>query len=236
METVDSTNNYAANLIKLSHPPEGTVITAQHQSIGKGQRNANWESQEGQNLMCSIILYPKFITATHQFALSQTIALAVFDVLQHQCNSDVFIKWPNDIIVTDKKISGILIEATWTDKKMSSAIVGIGINLNQLTFQSPHATSIKKITGKTLDVASCLLVLLEAIEKYYIKLQSGNYAELDRLYFKRLYKAGEISTYIYQHEEIKATIIGVDQFGRLKLQKNSGELLVCSLKEISMIL
>lgn len=236
LDTVDSSNNYAANLVKLSSPPEGTVITAQEQTEGKGQRNAYWESNHSENLLCSIILYPHFLLPENQFFLSQIISIAVQETIENQLDQSVYIKWPNDVIAKGKKIAGILIQANWMEGRMSSAIVGIGINLNQQSFTQPKAISVKNILSKDWNVDDCLMAVLARIEKYYLKLQSGNYIDISRTYKEKLYKLGQVARFIYQEEEIDAMITGVDQQGRLRLYTAKGDSLCCNLKEISMIL
>ena len=236
LETIDSTNNYAANLVRLSQPPEGTVITAQEQSAGKGQRNSNWESHSGENLLCSVILYPKFLNASNQFCLSQAIALAVQEIIEKETTTETYIKWPNDIIVNDKKIAGILIENTWTNQRLGSSVIGIGINVNQTSFDTLKATSVRRITGKSFDIEACLLHLIQSLEKYYFKLQAGGTSEIVRHYLGHLYRINQVTDFLFENQQIRASIIGVDQSGRLKLRTESGPPLTCDLKEISMIL
>ena len=84
LESVDSTNNYAANLVRLSLPPEGTVITAQEQTTGRGQRGTVWESSSGENLLCSIILYPTYLNHNNHFYLIKAVALALRDLAEEQ--------------------------------------------------------------------------------------------------------------------------------------------------------
>lgn len=236
LESVDSTNNYAANLVRLSQPPEGTVITAQHQTSGRGQRHAIWESTIGENLLCSIILYPKFIQATHQFSLSQAIALSVQELLENEIQKEVYIKWPNDIIVENKKIAGILIENAWMESRLNSSIAGIGINLNQMYFESSHAISARLLLNRIWDVDDCLLKFIDILEKYYLKLKSGNYSEISSAYHANLFRKNISSRFIFENNEIEATILGVDLHGRLKIKLSGGEIVFCDLKEISMIL
>jgi BirA family transcriptional regulator, biotin operon repressor / biotin---[acetyl-CoA-carboxylase] ligase len=236
LESVDSTNNYAANLVRLSQPPEGTVITAQHQTSGRGQRHASWESTNGENLLCSIILYPKFIQAINQFSLSQAIALSVRELVENEIQKEVSIKWPNDIIVENKKIAGILIENSWMDARLNSCICGIGINLNQMHFETSNAISVRYITKRIWDVNDCLVQFIDILEKYYLRLKSENYVEISNAYHSHLFRKDIRSRFIFENNEIEATILGVDLHGRLKIQPSAGEIVFCDLKEIAMIL
>lgn len=236
LERVDSTNNYAANLIKLSAPPEGTVITAQFQTEGRGQRHAHWHSGEGDNLLCSVILYPAFIKSEDQFFISQCIALAVHETIENYLGIQAYIKWPNDIIVKSKKIAGILIEASWIENQISHVIVGVGINLNQQSFDLSTAISTRMIVGKIWDIDVALQSFMNNLEKYYLKLKTGHYSEISKLYRESLYRLEQFTNFLFQGQIIEAKIIGVDGHGKLKLVKADHTALTCDLKEISMIL
>ncbi|MFM9985621.1 MAG: biotin--[acetyl-CoA-carboxylase] ligase [Flavobacteriales bacterium] len=236
LETIDSTNNYAANLIKLSTPPDGTVITAQEQTNGRGQRGSFWESDPGENLLCSIVYYPQFLNSSNHFYLMKAAALAVRELVEDLTQRDTFIKWPNDIMVQNKKIAGMLVEAAWNDQKMQSAVVGIGLNLNQENFESLHATSARLLTGSRVDVDDCLVQLLQLTDKYMMRLQSGGYSEISKQYRENLFRLGQVAHFIYQDRPLNAMITGVDEEGRLRLYTEQGEILNCGLKEIKFVL
>lgn len=236
MEDIDSTNNYAANLIKLSTPPDGTVITAQEQTNGRGQRGASWESEPGENLLCSIIYYPQFLNATNHFYLMKSTALAVRDLVEELTGQDTFIKWPNDIMVQNKKIAGLLVEASWNDQKMQSAVVGIGLNINQMNFNAPHAISVRQVIGHPVELEDCLVQLIQLTDRYMMKLQSGNYSEISRLYRENLFRLGQVARFVYNDLPLNAMITGVDEEGRLRLYTDQGQNLSCGLKEIRFML
>jgi BirA family biotin operon repressor/biotin-[acetyl-CoA-carboxylase] ligase len=235
LESVDSTNNYAANLIKLSPPPEGTVITAQFQTEGRGQRNAIWESHDSDNLLCSFILYPLFLKSEDTFFISQVVALAIQHTLENHLKKEVFIKWPNDVIVNNKKIAGVLVETTWSDSRLSHAVVGIGINLNQQEFDSPRAISVRKITGAAWDRLECLEALTIQLEKLYLKLKTGRFAEISGSYKEHLYLLGEKAQYISGNEQFTATCRGINQSGKIILELEDGLSQTFDLKEISLV-
>ena len=134
LTSVDSTNKYAATLLRKENIPEGTVILADVQTHGKGQGGNTWLSDKDLNLLFSLILKPDFLPAYKQFYLSMSIASGI-----HDCMADLgirsWIKWPNDILIQDKKVAGILIENTIQFQNIQTSIVGIGLNVNQVTFQ-----------------------------------------------------------------------------------------------------
>jgi BirA family biotin operon repressor/biotin-[acetyl-CoA-carboxylase] ligase len=236
LDSVDSTNNYAAKLLKLSRPEEGTVITASFQSEGKGQRGSVWQSEANENLLMSLICYPHQLDAHHQFYLSKCVAVALAEYIEDAIDDDVHVKWPNDIYVANQKIAGILIECQWQENRLQSAIVGIGINLNQTQFELVNATSLRALTGNEFRISEEVRRVVRYIEKYYIKLLSGQFSLLDKLYRERLFRLGQPSHFIYRDEPLEATIIGVDATGQLRLNTKGGQSLLCDIKEISFVI
>lgn len=234
LDQTDSTNQYAWELLRQAPPPDGTVIVAQSQAQGRGQRGAEWESQPGANLLCSLVVYPHFLTAKNHFYLSKVVALAIQELLEEYLDKEVLLKWPNDIIVTHKKIAGILIEAAWNEQRMQQAVIGIGINLNQMEFNYAKATSTRLQSGKVWDAQDCLQSLLQKFEKYYFKLASGQLTELSKSYREHLYRLGQPTKFEYLGRQIEAMITGVDEDGKLRLHCADGQSLSCDLKEIKM--
>ena len=131
VDELDSTNNYAASLLLTKRLPDGSVIVANSQVGGRGQATNKWESEPDKNLTFSIILYPEFMEITKQFEISKAISLGIVDFLKDLVD-DVSIKWPNDIYIGSRKVAGMLMEYSIRKRKISSCIVGIGLNINQL--------------------------------------------------------------------------------------------------------
>lgn len=235
LESIDSTNNYAANLLRLSGAPEGTVITAHSQTGGRGQRGSSWESAPGENLLMSIILYPQRLMASDQFYLSMIIALAVRDFIESSTMKDTYIKWPNDVIVDDKKLAGILIEINWQDNKIQSVIAGIGVNLNQKNFENPRAASVSIFSKQYHSPIDSCELLSNSIEKYYMRLTAGKYSDINREYHSHLYGLGKRRSFIYKGAAIKGIIKGVDQTGALVVEHETGADIKCELKEIEFV-
>jgi BirA family transcriptional regulator, biotin operon repressor / biotin---[acetyl-CoA-carboxylase] ligase len=112
----------------------GTVFFAHEQSAGKGQRGKTWITEAGANIIMSIVLQPDLLEIKHQFALSACIAVCLHDFFQKYSGNDCRIKWPNDLYWRDRKTGGILIENVILGTAWKYAIVGIGININQVAF------------------------------------------------------------------------------------------------------
>jgi len=235
LDVTDSTNQYASHLLRSAAPPDGTVITAQVQHQGRGQRGTDWESNPGENLLCSIIVYPIELNSYNHFYLSKVIAIALQELLEENLDREVLLKWPNDLIVAHKKIAGVLIETTWNHQRLHSAVIGIGLNLNQLNFNTAKATSTRLISGNYWEPQDCLKALLIKFEKYYFKLVSGQYNEITKQYRDHLYRLGQPMKFEYNGKAIDAMITGVDEDGKLRLHCGNGESLSCGLKEIKMV-
>ena len=113
VKSLDSTNNYAAKLLKQTKIPFGAVIMSYNQTDGKGQRDTNWESNAGENLLISVVLDMKNIPVSNIFYLSKSMALAVRACVSQITALECMVKWPNDIMVRNQKVAGILIENQW---------------------------------------------------------------------------------------------------------------------------
>lgn len=234
LDETDSTNSYASRLIFDQSPIEGTVIMAGYQSAGKGQRGSGWESLKQQNLLISYILYPTFLPADQHFLLNQALSISVFEFISRNTTAPVSIKWPNDVLVGNKKIAGLLIENSIRNNKFSSSVAGIGININQIIFKeySLQATSLQLIENKIYDVKSCLSQLNSQIDKWYAILKSGNHKKITEYYEKALYGIGSTVGFDSKGENFNAVIKGVNASGQLVLTKNSGDDVVYNNKEL----
>ena len=222
-ENISSTNDIA------SHPDcqPGTFIVAEYQSAGRGQRGNRWNSSAGKNLTFSLLLCPEFLRAEHQFYISKIISLAICDVLS-SFGLTPKIKWPNDIYVGDKKITGILIENDITGKNISRSIIGVGLNVNQTEFSSdlPNPTSLAIETGLELKREEVLRRIIISVSKRYEELLKSHYSTLDDDYMHILYRLNEPHYYYDALEGRK--ILGI-----IRDVKPSGELAVEHLPEES---
>ena len=175
----DSTSNYLNRLSIEENLKEFTVVMANFQTAGKGQRGNSWESEAGKNLMFSILMYPEFLEARKQFLLSQAISLAIKEELD--TFSDGFsIKWPNDIYWYKKKICGMLIENDLMGNSIKKSIAGIGVNINQEQFHSsaPNPVSLWQITGELQDIQPILKNIIHRIIENYTLIKEGEIEKL----------------------------------------------------------
>lgn len=216
-----STNSYAYQLL-ASLPPEGTLITTINQTQGKGQKGNVWTTRPGQNLTFSVIFYPLFLPPEKVFMLSKIASLAVRDTVSHFLPmEDVWIKWPNDILLNRKKVAGILIENQLEGMGIRSSIIGIGLNVNQLIFPEEiesRAVSMRKYYPDDLDLEKILQQLLFHLESWYIALRNGSAEKVNRAYFSHLYGYQEPVEMKIQNRNIKAPIAGLSPGGKLAVQ------------------
>ncbi len=232
LESVDSTNSYLKNSSN-NKPEEGLLVYTKEQLAGRGQRENHWESETNKNLLLSFIVYPVFLKADEQFILSKFVSLAMFDFLS-QFIDNVYIKWPNDIYINNKKIAGVLIENTIKGKLISSSVIGIGININQEHFRKdiPNPISLKMITQKTYDIHELLHLFIDKLNNWYNKLLSGEIKKIDKLYLGSLFRYNEIHNFMVNDKKIRAKIIGIDENGRLMIEMENGSIEVFAFKEI----
>jgi BirA family biotin operon repressor/biotin-[acetyl-CoA-carboxylase] ligase len=223
LNSVNSTNSFAQDLVSKTNPIEGTVIRADEQSAGRGQFGSSWSTQPGENITCSIILLPRLLQAGEQFLLSQTISLAILEFIsQFKLSEAVSIKWPNDIYVGKKKIAGILIENILKGIHLHQSIVGLGININQETFDPkiPNPTSLFLLTKKKYDLNQLYFQLYEIIERHYLVLKSGEYEKIRNRYLQNLFQSGLLGNYkiISENRIVEARIAGIDKQGKIELE------------------
>lgn len=215
----NSTNNYLQSLCSKQKVEELTVVVADFQTSGRGQRGNSWESDSGKNLLFSIVIFPEFLEARRQFLISQIISLAIKEELDTY-TTDISIKWPNDIYWKEKKICGMLIENDLMGRNISQSIAGIGININQETFHSfaPNPVSLRQITGKEFDLFEILKSIVLRIQSYYSLLKKGNTESIVCQYEMSLFKKEGMHRFKDVNGEFLARIICVEPEGRLILE------------------
>jgi BirA family biotin operon repressor/biotin-[acetyl-CoA-carboxylase] ligase len=157
-------------------------VTTDFQTAGKGQGNKTWQSNKGENILASFYFQPS-ILPSQQIFFNYFFALTIRNTISLHVDH-VRIKKPNDIWVEDKKIAGILIEHHIQGEKLKYSVAGVGININQTQFDPtlPNPTSLQLITGKAFERAMILDKITEIGKKYYNKLQTGAFLELENEY------------------------------------------------------
>lgn len=246
-KTVGSTNSELAR--DKAGLPDFTTYAAEYQSEGRGQKGNSWHSGKGLNLTFSTLARPERINVAEQFSISQATALAVVDYLKSH-GVIATVKWPNDIYVGEKKICGILIENSLEGNLISSAIIGIGLNVNQVSFDEslPNPVSLKMVTNHQYDVRKELGSLLVCLRTRLTAIGSERYRNgLDIEYMESMFRRGEWHHFERMEESdipvekrdghvFRARILGVASDGRLLLENEAGAVETFAFKQIKYII
>lgn len=222
LDSVDSTNDHAAQLLKSSSVSSGTVVIARKQFAGRGQRTNVWTTQPGKNLTCSVILFPA-IPTTHSFYLNVVVSLAVRKLLE-DLGIHAQIKWPNDILVDLKKIAGILVDNQVQGNRIATSIVGLGLNVNQVDFKNvPNATSILNERKEEIDLMDVFDQFYGYLDFYYNLLLESNFDLLKKHYYNHLYLKDVNAKFEDANGEFQGVIEGVDEDGFLQIKTENGK-------------
>lgn len=223
-----STNTLAMQRLHTEQLPEGTVVITNYQYKGRGQRGNRWHSEPYKNLTFSVVLRPTFLVVQQQFALNILTALSLYQVLGTYIPSGLYIKWPNDIYYQHKKLSGVLIDNIISKQHIKTAVIGIGLNVNQVRFCTTikRATSLADICGYSFDLKYVLHQLLATLERNYIQLRDQGLAILRATYLKHMYWIHEVHTFrdVNRARTFSGTIKGLDTIGNLIIEHTDGYL------------
>lgn len=231
VEELSSTNDYASELVRREFVADFTVVMTDFQEKGRGQRGNTWVSAAGQNLLFSVVLHPRQMPIKEQFILSQTVSIALSEVVSLYCDS-VCIKWPNDIYVGDRKIAGILIENSINKKEIETTIIGIGLNVNQLLFEgAPNPTSLRAELGKEQNRDEILQQFLSRFRQLYASMLRDP-ETIRRIYKERLYQRGKRSQYKDATGIFSGLIIDVAIGGQLLIADANGDIRRYYFKEV----
>mgnify|MGYP000995599040 FL=1 len=229
----DSTNLWIKRLAKEG-ASEGTLALAEFQSAGRGRLGRSWEVPEGTSVMMSILLRPKFepqYAPTLTLVMGMAVAKAVKNL-----GFDVSIKWPNDVVVSHKKICGILTEMGVRDGKIDYAVIGVGINVNIKEFpeeMADKATSLYLESGKEFDRSQIPGLVMEAFEKYYEKFAATcDLSGLKEEYESILANYNQ-SVRVLAKEPYEGVARGITDGGELLVEKTDGTIVAVSAGEVS---
>lgn len=224
-QETDSTNNRARALASEGYP-EGTVVVAEKQTAGRGRRGRSWYSPDNQGIYVSMILRP-VLPLKEISRISLLTAVAVAETLQTELNLPARIKWPNDILINNRKICGILSEVVTDSDGIEYIVIGIGININNQLQEFPGdlrtaATSVRTESQCPCSRIKILQELLASFEKHYLNLLKDHFTET-------LEKGRSLSLAIGQKLRldtingfIEGQAIDIDDNGFLLLRDQSG--------------
>ncbi|HET7874021.1 MAG TPA: biotin--[acetyl-CoA-carboxylase] ligase [Methylomirabilota bacterium] len=220
---VDSTQSHLAALAAQG-APEGTVVTARHQTRGRGRRGRAWWDRSGESVLLSVLLRPS-LPAGRAVVISLVAGVAVAEALGVAAGVAARLRWPNDVLVADRKVAGILAEAqSETDGHLGHVLLGIGINVNQERFPDEvgdRATSLRLATGRAHDPGRLLDAVLDALDRRYREFLTHGFGPA-REAWRRL--SASLGQRVTAADGRQGTAVELDEDGALVLRGDDGAL------------
>ena len=220
---IDSTNAEARRLSKEG-AESGLIVTAKKQTAGRGRRGRSWESPADENLYFSLLLKPA-IEPEKAPMLTLVMAYSVSKALQKE-DIHALIKWPNDLVLSEKKICGILTEMNLSGTQVEDVIIGVGLNVNTMNFSDElkdKATSLRKETLRKLECRDLLTLIWEEFDRQYERfLEHQDLGFLQEDYNAMLINRGREVMVLKPGKEYLAKAHGINKLGELIVQKENG--------------
>ncbi len=219
-ESLGSTMDEASRLAQ-DGAPEGTVIVAEQQTAGRGRFSRSWIGPAGENLTFSVMIRPSLAQLRY---MNMAATLAVSRTVSELTGREATLKWPNDVRIDRRKVSGILVESAVEGGEVSYAVVGIGLNANFDPLLYPEiagtATSVAAVLGRPVDRTELLLAVLESFDDLYGSVRAGE--SLTALWASRMDMLGALVEVRSENEVILGRARGVDEEGNLLIAKTDG--------------
>ena len=230
LDDVSSTNLYLRKLIIDKSINENILVSTNYQEKGRGQRSNIWESEKNMNILISF-LYVHTTNNYDLFKFNMLISLAIYDFLSKYFKTGLKIKWPNDLMINNKKIAGVLVQNIESNFK---SIIGVGININQKEFKnfSPQATSFSNELNKEFNRNVLILELMNNFENYLINYFQFN--DLKNSYMLKIYKFKQQTNFLNNLKQFKGEIINFNSSGEIII-KRGDEFLSFKNGEVKMI-
>lgn len=226
LSKTESTQNEALAWAKAG-ASEGALVLAEEQTSGRGRRNRSWHSPPGKGIWMSLVLKPK-IPLQFMPHLTLLTAVATCRAIKRIVPIEVGIKWPNDLLVDERKICGILLESFAEDERLLSVIAGIGISVNLDEQDYPEeimtkATSLKIASGKEVDRASLVTEILYEWEQLYQLYEEQGFGPVRTLWEAQSITIGRTITVDTPYGEVSGVAQGLDDSGALVLLGSDGQ-------------
>jgi BirA family biotin operon repressor/biotin-[acetyl-CoA-carboxylase] ligase len=220
--------NESAKRIAAEGAPEGTIVLAEKQTVGRGRMGRIWASPAGVGIWLSLVLRPP-IMPSQAAQLTFVSAVVICHAVRDFTGLDAQIKWPNDIMINGKKICGILTELSAEIDQINYVVAGIGINVNHQKKDFPldivdRATSLMLVSGKTYRRIELLVNILANYDKVYLEYQKKGFSYILEQWRKLNCTLGHEVKVISQDEVYYGTAIDIDKDGQLMVQTPEGDL------------
>ena len=222
LEEIPSTNSYA--LEHIAAFDDKSIVFAPHQNSGRGRFDRHWICDDSENIYMSIILKPENVTNYPFPNLTQYLSVVVCSVLEKEFLLKPSIKWPNDILVENAKISGILAESSMVNNKIEGIVLGLGLNVNlrkeTLDKIDQKATSIGVLTRQQYDVEKILRKICDEFFENYDAFVKGGFEYIKTEYINRcgflgknilIREAGEKKPYFAKSIDDEGLLVAVDE-------------------------
>lgn len=222
LSETDSTNRW----LKEHGGEEDLLVWTDFQTAGRGCGSNHWESQQGRNLLFSVLLHPRGVEAHAQFILSMANAMALKAALD-ELTDGIEVKWPNDIYWHDRKLAGTLIETTLSSNHVKTCILGTGLNVNQSVFHSdaPNPVALCQILGHNTDREALLERIAHHLGEYMELVEQRRWDDIRARYRQALYRRDGQPHWFRQPDgsRLLAKLKGVEDGGSLLLVPQDSE-------------
>ena len=239
LDETTSTNDFLSHFRPVGPERRLTLVTAEHQTAGRGAGHNRWESEPGKNLLFSLMVHPRHIRPDRIFLLSEVLSLAICEAV----GLPLSVKWPNDIYWGNRKLCGMLVENEMRGQLVERSIMGVGINVNQTEFafdrsrldglrRMAEPVSLAQIMGHPLERRFLLEGVVEHFLRYYAWTEQGRQDELHQMYLSRLYRKDEVHGFVDAEGPFRGTITDVEPGGRLVIIDEAGQSRRYGFKEV----
>ena len=235
--SLSSTNDFLESLTQKENLTDGSIVSADYQTSGRGMIENKWESDSGKNLLFSLLYLPKELPVNEQFYLSKAVSLGIFDALKQILpGSEINIKWPNDLYAGGKKIGGILIKNTLKGQNIQQSIIGIGLNVNQTRFSDAfEATSVMIENADSFPVNRALEIVIKCLDERLKSLNINDFNKINADYHNQLLGIGQWMNFRTKEKEFTGKILEVAKDGRLLVETKDGQTALFEVKEIRLV-
>ncbi|MEI6437917.1 MAG: biotin--[acetyl-CoA-carboxylase] ligase [Candidatus Omnitrophota bacterium] len=209
----------------MNGAPEGTLVVAETQTKGRGRLGRAWSSPKGKGLYCSLLLRPALSTA-EAARLTLVSAVALSEAVETVTGLRPLIKWPNDLLLSGKKLAGILTELRAEVDRVDFAVVGIGLNVNSAVKElPPEGTSLSEVKGELCDRAEILRAFLRCFEKRYLQLKKSGFGSALEEWRRRSATIGRRVRFEERGRQREGLATGLDEDGGLLVRLDTGEII-----------
>lgn len=233
--SVDSTNVIASNMAE-KEADEGLVILADEQTAGRGRHGRRWDAPAGSSVLMSVLFRPDLPSEKINL-LTMIMSLAALDGIRDTTDLEATIKWPNDVLINNLKVGGVLTEGSFVGDRLDYAVIGLGLNANfdrsEFPGIPPAASSLMIILGGSVDRLALVQAILRAADRRYLALKSGQSPFEE--WAQRLSTLGQRVQVTLPGEIVEGVAEGVDQQGRLRVRKDDDVLVEVTAGDVVML-